>query len=263
MLNGEVTNLRRGIIILNTKYKSCSDLNKRFGKMGKKSFMVSLILTLIISLLPINPILAQQEVTTFKNPVIWSDVPDPDVIRVGDTYYMSSTTMHMNPGVPIMKSKNLVNWEIVNYVYDVLEKDDAQALRNGQNEYGSGSWASSLRYHEGIYYLAVASNTAGETYIFQTEDIENGEWTKSTLGGLYHDMSLLFDDGNVYLVYGGTDIRIIELTPDATAIKEDGLDQVIIEKDRKSTRLNSSHVASSYAVCCLKKKKKTKKDRNS
>src|SRR5690625_4383063 len=196
--------------------------------MAKTSFMVSLILTLFISLFPINPISAQQEVTTFKNPVIWSDVPDPDVIRVGDTYYMSSTTMHMNPGVPIMKSKNLVNWEIVNYVYDVLEKDDAQSLRNGRNEYGSGSWASSLRYHEGIYYLAVASNTAGETYIFQTEDIENGEWTKSTLGGLYHDMSLLFDDGNVYLVYGGTDIRIIELTSDATAIKRNGLDQVII-----------------------------------
>ena len=54
------------------------------------------------------------------NPIIWADVPDPSVIRVGDTYYMSSTTMHMNPGVPIMKSKDLVNWEIVNYVYDVL-----------------------------------------------------------------------------------------------------------------------------------------------
>src|SRR5690625_6536688 len=108
--------------------------------MVKKSSVVSLILTLIISLFTINPTLAQQEVTTFKNPVIWSDVPDPDIIRVGDTYYMSSTTMHMNPGVPIMKSKNLVNWEIFNYVYDVLEKDEAQAIRSGNNEYSYGSW---------------------------------------------------------------------------------------------------------------------------
>lgn len=54
-----------------------------------------------------------------QNPVIWADVPDPSVIRVGDNYYMTSTTMHVNPGVPIMKSKDLVNWEIVNYVYDI------------------------------------------------------------------------------------------------------------------------------------------------
>ena len=45
-----------------------------------------------------------------KNPIIWADVPDPSVIRVGDTYYMTSTTMHMNPGVPVMKSRDLVNW---------------------------------------------------------------------------------------------------------------------------------------------------------
>lgn len=52
----------------------------------------------------------------------------------------------MNPGVPIMKSKDLINWEIVNYVYDVLEHDDKQELRNGKNEYGKGSWASSIKY---------------------------------------------------------------------------------------------------------------------
>lgn len=85
-----------------------------------------------------------------ENPIIWADVPDPSVIRVGDTYYMTSTTMHMNPGVPIMKSKDLVNWEIVNYVYDVLGDSDRQRLVKGQDEYGIGSWASSLRYHEGI-----------------------------------------------------------------------------------------------------------------
>ena len=55
-----------------------------------------------------------------QNPIIFADVPDMSIIRVGDTYYMSSTTMHMSPGVPIMKSKDLVNWEIVNYAYNTL-----------------------------------------------------------------------------------------------------------------------------------------------
>ena len=67
-----------------------------------------------------------------QNPVIWADVPDPSVIRVGDNYYMTSTTMHVNPGVPIMKSKDLVNWEIVNYVYDILGGDDRQRLINSK-----------------------------------------------------------------------------------------------------------------------------------
>ena len=55
------------------------------------------------------------------NPIIFADVPDPSMIRVGDTYYMSSTTMHMNPGVPIMKSKDLVNWELISYAYETLD----------------------------------------------------------------------------------------------------------------------------------------------
>ena len=165
---------------------------------------------------------------TAQNPIIWADVPDPSVVRVGDTYYMTSTTMHMNPGVPIMKSTNLVDWEIVNYVYDILAASDAQTLSNGQNEYGRGSWASSLAYHDGVFYVAFSSQTVGKTFIFRTKDIENGPWERSIID-FTHDMSLLFDDdGRVYLVHGGGDIRVLELTEDATAIKPGGLNQVII-----------------------------------
>lgn len=170
---------------------------------------------------------AAQEITA-QNPIIWADVPDPSIIRVGDTYYMTSTTMHMNPGVPIMKSTNLVDWEIVNYVYDILGSSDAQTLSNGKDEYGRGSWASSLAYKDGIFYVAFSSQTEGKTFIFSTEDIENGPWEKSVLN-FTHDMSLLFDDdGRVYLVHGGGDIRLLELNEDATAIKAGGLNQVII-----------------------------------
>jgi len=60
---------------------------------------------------------------------------------------MTSTTMYYNPGVPIMKSYDLLNWEIVNYVYDILADNEEQTLSSGKNEYGKGSWASSIRYH--------------------------------------------------------------------------------------------------------------------
>ncbi len=166
--------------------------------------------------------------TNVTNPVIWADVPDPSVIRVGDTYYMSSTTMHMNPGVPIMKSKDLANWELVNYVYDVLGDKDQQTLTNGENEYGRGSWASSLRYQNGYYYVVFSSQVEGKTFVYRTKDMENGPWEKHTID-FTHDMSLLFDDdGRTYLVYGGGDIRLLELTSDGTAIKPNGLNQVII-----------------------------------
>ncbi|AWB46903.1 glycoside hydrolase [Paenibacillus sp. CAA11] len=165
---------------------------------------------------------------TVYNPLIWADIPDPDVIRVGEIYYMTSTTMHFNPGVPVMKSYDLVHWNIVNYVYDTLEDGDEQRLSNGRSEYGKGSWASSLRFHSGKFYVVFSSNSAGKTYIYQTLDIEKGPWTRSTLA-FYHDMSLLFDDdGRVYLVHGSGDIRITELTSDATMEKEDGLNKVII-----------------------------------
>jgi|SRR5690606_4856012 len=105
-------------------------------------------------------------------PIIYADVPDPSMIRVGDTNYMSSTTMHKNPGVPVMKSKDLVNWEIIHYAYEELEPD--LDLGTGKSMYGKGSWASSLRYHEGTYYLSTFALNAGKTYIFTTKDIEKG-----------------------------------------------------------------------------------------
>lgn len=109
-----------------------------------------------------------------RNPLLWADVPDPAVIRVGDTYYMSSTTMHMSPGLPIMKSRDLAHWELVGYAYETLADNDALALRNGKNAYGAGSWASSLRFHQGTYYATTFSSTTGRTHVFATRDIERG-----------------------------------------------------------------------------------------
>ena len=80
------------------------------------------------------------------------------MVRVCDTYYMSSTTMHMSPGLPIMKSNNLVNWELVSYAYDTLADNEMLRLENGRNAYGAGSWASCIRYHDGLYYVSTFSH---------------------------------------------------------------------------------------------------------
>ena len=165
-----------------------------------------------------------------KNPVIYADVPDLSIIRVGGTYYMSSTTMHMNPGVPIMKSTDLVNWKLINYAYETLEdNDDRLNLDNGKNDYGRGSWASSLRYHNGIYYVSTFSGTTGKTYIFSTKNLEKGPWKKNVLNASYHDHSIFFDDdGKVYMVWGAGKLEIIELNNDLSGVKAE-TKRVLIE----------------------------------
>jgi len=166
---------------------------------------------------------------TAGNPVIHADVPDMAMVRVGDTYYMSSTTMHMSPGLPIMRSKDLVSWEIVSYAYDVLDRADALELANGKNAYGRGSWASSLRHHDGIFYVTTFSGTTNKTYVYTTRDVEKGPWKATSFEPSLHDHSLFFDDdGRVYMLYGVGDLRLVELEPDLTGIKPGGFDAVVV-----------------------------------
>jgi beta-xylosidase len=164
-----------------------------------------------------------------RNPIIWADVPDVAAIRVGDTYYMSSTTMHMSPGLPIMKSKDLVNWELIGYAYDTLTDNEALGLENGRNAYGKGAWASSLRYHDGMFYVSTFSSTSSRTHIYTTKDIEEGPWKETKFAPSLHDHSLFFDDdGHIYMLHGAGNLRLTELTADVSAIKPGGFDEVII-----------------------------------
>ena len=163
------------------------------------------------------------------NPIIWADVPDISVIRVGDTYYMASTTMHMCPGVPIMKSKDLVNWQMVNYAYDKLGDDDALSLVNGKSNYGKGSWASSIRFHNGMYYISTYAQTTDKTYIYETKYIEKGPWETTSFSPGIHDATLWFDDdGKVYLISGVAKLHIVELKDDLSGVKE-GTERILIE----------------------------------
>jgi len=173
-----------------------------------------------------------------QNPIIFSDVPDMSMIRVGDTYYMASTTMHMCPGVPIMKSKDLVNWKMLNYAYNTLGEMDELSLINGKSNYGRGSWASSLRYHKGIYYIATYAQTTNKTYIFRTNDIEKGHWKMNEIKPGYHDCTLVFDNDRAYLITGNGRLQIIELNDDLTGVKEGGVNQVLIENASAVTEPN-------------------------
>ncbi|HRT48612.1 MAG TPA: glycoside hydrolase 43 family protein [Bacteroidales bacterium] len=182
---------------------------------------------LIFSILPSSVLNSQDQA---HNPVIWADVPDMSMVRVGDTYYMTSTTMHMSPGVPIMKSRDLVNWEIVNYAYDILDNVDALNLENGKNAYGRGSWASCIRYHDGTFYVSTFSQTTNKTYIYLTKNIEKGPWKVHSFSPALHDHTLFFDDdGRVYMIYGNRRLTLVELNADLSGIKAGGVNQVIIE----------------------------------
>jgi Beta-xylosidase len=183
---------------------------------------------LIAGLLIVCHIASAQEKAA--NPVIFADVPDMSMVRVGNSYYMSSTTMHMSPGVPIMKSNDLVNWKLVSYAYDTLADMDELNLTNGKSTYGRGSWASCIRYHNGLFYVSTFAQTTGKTYVFTTRNIEKGPWKRYSFKPSYHDHSLFFDDdGRVYMIYGGGKLRIVELNADASDVKPGAKEEVLIE----------------------------------
>ncbi|MEV4460434.1 family 43 glycosylhydrolase [Microbispora sp. NPDC049633] len=167
---------------------------------------------------------------TYTVPITNADVPDISVERVPaaenkehrDVYYMISTTMHLSPGAPIMKSYDLVNWQIVNYVFDRADIGDAFSLRNGQNSYGQGQWASSLRYHDGKFYAVFNTNNLGGAYLYSTDDVENGKWKRTPLGRGLHDPSLFFDDdGTAYIFYGSGNTSAVRLKSDMSGIDRD------------------------------------------
>ena len=180
------------------------------------------ILVGLIGLMLISVINAQ-------NPIIYADVPDMSMIRVGDTYYMSSTTMHMSPGLPIMRSKDLSNWKLVSYAYDILDDVDELNLVNGKSAYGRGSWASCLRYHNDTYYVSTFSGTTGTTYIYSTKDIEKGPWKVRKFKPSHHDHTIFFDDdGKIYMIWGVGKLRMVELKEDLSGVRE-GTERILIE----------------------------------
>ena len=151
---------------------------------------------------------------TYTNPLFYDEFSDPDIIRVGDDYYLAGTTMHTVPGLVILHSKDLVNWENISYCFDRFDfNDDAFSLKNHQEIYGQGVWAPAIRYANGQFYVFTNINGKG-LQCYTSKDIR-GPWKHHNMQGRIYDLSVLFDDdGKIYAIHGYGEVKCTELKPD-------------------------------------------------
>ena len=195
--------------------------------------MRRLFISAFLIVLTANPALAQNSWTadngngTFTNPLFYDEFSDPDIIRVGDDYYLAGTTMHAVPGLVILHSKDLVNWENVSYCFDRFDfPEDKFALKNHQEVYGQGIWAPCIRYANGQFY--VFSNVNGKGLQCYTAKDIKGPWTHHNMKGDIYDLGVLFDDdGKIYAIHKYGEVHCTELKPDMSGPVE-GSDRVII-----------------------------------
>jgi len=174
--------------------------------------------------------------TSYTNPVMWADVPDMSITRSGSDFYLISTTMHLMPGAPVMKSKDLVHWEIASYVFDSLHDNSKYNLVDG-TVYGRGQWASSIRYYKGNYYVLFSPNDQPyKAYIYTTTNPSTASWRLVSRTPHFHDASLFFDDdGRVYVFSGSGSLR--ELKADLSDVLPNGVDKKMFERDKEETGL--------------------------
>jgi xylan 1,4-beta-xylosidase len=163
---------------------------------------------------------------TYTNPLFYEEFSDPDLIRVGNDFYLTGTTMHCMPGLPVLHSMDLVNWKIIGYVFDKLNLGPEFRLENGREAYGQGIWAPCIRYHNGTFYVFSNVNGYG-MQVFTAKDPE-GPWEHKPMNTKIYDLSVLFDDdGKIYAVYNYDEVRLVELKPDMSGVVE-GSEHVII-----------------------------------
>ena len=194
---------------------------------------------LLLTLVAVQSMTAKDDIA---NPMLWADVPDPDVIRVGDTFYLVTTTMHLMPGAPVMASKDLKNWETVGYIFDKLTDSPKYDLQEG-TVYGRGQWATSLKYHDGKFWALLAPNEAGamgDTYIFTAPKAE-GPWTIHSRLRHFHDATLFFDDDGTPYVFFGTG-EMCQLTRDLKGVVEGSLRHYFQREDDERGLLEGTRV---------------------
>jgi len=154
---------------------------------------------------------------TFTNPLFYDEFSDPDLIRVGDDYYLTGTTMHAMPGLPILHSTDLVNWRLLGYASDRLDLGPEFRLEGGGEIYGQGIWAPCLRYHDGVFHIFTNINRHTTQHFTATNPA--GPWTRTAMKQSLHDLSVLFDDdGKAYVIWGYQDIQFAELNADLSDI---------------------------------------------
>jgi xylan 1,4-beta-xylosidase len=150
---------------------------------------------------------------TFTNPLFYEEFSDPDMIRVGEDFYLTGTTMHSMPGLPVLHSKDLVNWKLLGYAMQRLDLGPEFRLEDGKNVYGQGIWAPSFRHHAGTFYIFSNVNRH-TTQVFSAKN-PAGPWQHRAMKRSLHDISVLFDDdGKVYAIWGYRSIKLAQLNDD-------------------------------------------------
>jgi beta-xylosidase len=155
--------------------------------------------------------------TSFRNPVLWEDLADGDVLRVGNQYYYSASNMHYSPGAPVLSSTDLVHWNYIGHSVPVLDFGPSYDL-NGGSAYVRGTWASFLGYRKSnqTFYWGGCIDF-NKTYIYTAKAAE-GPWQRhAILNKCYYDAGFLVDDDDtIYISYGNTTLHVAQLSADAT-----------------------------------------------
>jgi len=197
-----------------------STLRLKKGLRFKK--VIALIVVLCLMLSQMTFVYAWQADNgngTFNNPIMYADYPDPSIIRVGNYFYLASSTFVNSPGLVILRSEDLVNWEIAGHCMDTLTGSDSYNM-TGTIKYAGGCFAPSIAYKDSTFYVIVNLNDGQRTRIYYAKDVA-GPWKYSELGGNYFDPALFIDtDGTSYVVYGGAwqnSISMIQLNSTLSA----------------------------------------------
>ena len=173
---------------------------------------------------------------TFRNPIIFADYSDPDAIRVGEDFYLTASSFNCTPGLPILHSKDLVNWTIIGHALKNLPHS-----RYAEVQPGCGVWAPAMRFHAGKFWIFFPMPDEG-IYV-TTADDPAGKWSEPHLlqagRGLIDPCPLWDDDGKAYLVhaYAGSRagvkhrLRICPMAPDASRLLGEG--QVVFHDPKR------------------------------
>ncbi len=155
---------------------------------------------------------------TYTNPILNADYPDISAVRVGSDYYMVSSTFVSFPSIPILHSKDLINWEIIGYVTsDLSGTGKSYDLTNTFNDYGHGCWAPTIAYRNGTYYVGIYQ--AQGRFIMCTATNPAGPYTKTVYNQGFHDPGLFIDDdGTGYIVSEANDVKVTKLSADYKSV---------------------------------------------
>lgn len=174
------------------------------------------------------------QVKTYRNPILFADYSDPDVIRDGTNYYLIASSFHFVPGIPILRSTDLVHWTIEGHVVRRLTMDPRYDMVGG-NRYGGGVWAPSIRRHAGRFYVYFP--TPQEGIFVSTAPRITGPWTAPVAiiakPGLEDPCPFWDDDGRAYLIHsrvGAGPLILHRLSPDGLHVLDEG--KVIVDDPR-------------------------------